>query len=241
MDLEADINAQRAYYNERWSSNGYVNRAKLHRCAAILEAVASAPMERPVIIELGCGSGWLTNMLAAYGPATGVDLSDTAVAKASRIYPYAQFLAADVMTWDYPRCAFDLVVSHEVIEHIDDQAGYLGVAHGLLRPGGRLVLTTPNRWACEVLPENKSGHYENQPIEKWLSIGEVKKLLTPGFRVFSCTTLMVGSGGGWFGRLFASRRLRSAAQRLGLEMVLKELGHGLGYGAHILVVAQKRA
>ena len=38
---------------------------------------------------------------------------------------------------------FDVVVSVEVMEHVDDLRGYVRDIHGLLRPGGRFVWTTP--------------------------------------------------------------------------------------------------
>jgi SAM-dependent methyltransferase len=238
---EISIERQRTFYNERWDPGGYLSNAKLQRCAAILEAVAATRVERPEIVELGCGAGWLTAILGLYGPALGVDLSDAAIEHAARLYPHAKFLAADVMTWDYPRAAFDLVVSHEVLEHMDDQQGYLRVARGLLREGGHLILTTPNRATVETLPEPVRSTLEGgQPIQNWVDLHSMRRMLGASFRVRRLTTFLHAGQARGVRRVFNSPRLRALTRSLRIDDALEHLGYRLGLGMHILAVAEAR-
>jgi 2-polyprenyl-3-methyl-5-hydroxy-6-metoxy-1,4-benzoquinol methylase len=98
------------------------------------------------ILDVGCGSGRLLSMLREHGaPAwelEGIDVGEDAVrrcrakgfrAEATRI---EAFEAADG--------AFDAVILMQILEHLDDPRGALARLSALLRPGGVLVLETPN-------------------------------------------------------------------------------------------------
>jgi SAM-dependent methyltransferase len=54
------------------------------------------------------------------------------------------WMVADAQAIGLPAASFDTVISCETIEHLVDPVGALREFHRLLRPGGRLVLTTPN-------------------------------------------------------------------------------------------------
>src|SRR5262245_43896671 len=90
------IEYQRDFYNHRWGSVSPVGGPKLARCIGILEEVLGADIRQPRILDLGCGTGWLTNILSAIGPTTGVDLSDGAIDEATARYPAAHFIQADI-------------------------------------------------------------------------------------------------------------------------------------------------
>ncbi len=135
--MDTSTEEQRKYYNERWRESGYINRLKLERCIAILESLKSLPVTEPSIIDLGCGTGWLSSILAHVGPTVGVDLSDLAIESAKRNYPFVKFIQADIQNWDYSGLgSFDVVVSQEVIEHFNDQQQHLRLISELLRAQG---------------------------------------------------------------------------------------------------------
>jgi len=113
------------------------------------------------ILDIGSGMGYLTCALRKSGyEATGLDVSRVAVAKAIERYgPYYQ--EADLAEWSVSHAGvFDMVIMAELIEHVPDPAAFLGMAAKLLRPGGRLVITTPNKsyfppwvlWETDVPP-----------------------------------------------------------------------------------------
>src|SRR5580692_8895168 len=118
---------QKNYYDQRWTREEFANALQASRCSAILGGLACLQLTKPNILDLGCGSGWLSAVLAQFGPTTGVDLSDHAVREATKRYPWVTFHAANVLEWDERSQLgeFDVVVSQEVIEHVPDQMKYL--------------------------------------------------------------------------------------------------------------------
>ncbi len=77
----------------------------------------------------------------------GLDVAPAALSAARQMLPHAQLVQADL---DHPlpfaAASFDLIILREAIEHIADGAATLAACRRVLRPGGCLALTTPNRW-----------------------------------------------------------------------------------------------
>jgi len=90
------------------------------------------------ILDVACGTGYGTSMLGA----VGVDLSMEALRYARR-YP-ARYVAADAARLPFGR-VFDTVVSFETIEHVPDPERFVAECARVLKPGGRLIVSTPNR------------------------------------------------------------------------------------------------
>lgn len=78
----------------------------------------------------------------------GVELSPLAIEEARKRNTLAQFVQADILHWDHPAKSFDLVVSQEVLEHMEDQAKYWKPS--MFQVEGWLILTTPNRKILEI-------------------------------------------------------------------------------------------
>jgi 2-polyprenyl-3-methyl-5-hydroxy-6-metoxy-1,4-benzoquinol methylase len=239
MSAKTVLGKQAAFYDQRWSDFAYANRLKLERCRSILSALASTKLFEPRIVDLGCGAGWLAGVVGNFGPTTGVDLSHQAVAEAAVRYPYVQFIQADILNWKYPKNSFDLVISQEIIEHVNDQRGYIEVAHGLLDEGGYLILTTPNARTMHAMPEEARKAWSNQPIENWLTISQLRSLLEERFEIISLTTIIRNSGTKGLYRVVNSHRLKGFFAKLGLAGVFNSLPCLLGYGLHIVVVGKK--
>jgi trans-aconitate methyltransferase len=236
MSARMNLDEQKHFYDERWKNYGFVNQAKLERCTAILSAMAGLKLNQPEIIELGCGSGWLTGILGAFGPATGVELSELAVAQAAERCPSARFLQADLARWEYPRERFDLVVSHEVLEHVEDQPRHLEVAHGLLRQGGCLILTTPNKPIFDHLAAR--GQVEMQPIEKWVDKSTLRRMVQTHFQVVRLTTIRPLPCSGLF-RIINFFTVRALAERMRVKPLFERSVCAWGGGLHLFLVARK--
>ncbi len=100
------------------------------------------------VLDAGSGSGYGTATLADAGPnsAVGVDLSDEAVAEATGAYgERCRFVVGDVHALPFDSSSFDLVTCFEVIEHVERQAEVLDELVRVLRPGGVLAISSPNR------------------------------------------------------------------------------------------------
>lgn len=229
----------RHFYNRRWQDVPSIGGAKLERCIAILEAIRYLRLTKPNIIDLGCGTGWLTNVLSTFGPTIGVDISDVAIADASKRFPHVQFMCENIAEWDFPQSSFDLVVSHEVLEHFEDQQAYVRVVQRLLKPGGFLVMTTPNRWTSEALSAEELASYDRQPVENWLTGGELKTLLNRHMKVVSITSVTPGCGTRGIHGIVSSPLLREILKRLGVRWIFDGIALRAGFGLTLLAVARK--
>ena len=114
------------------------------RFAGWLPADKSVP-----ILDMGCGAGnfLFTLQGLGYSDLTGVDLSPEQAALARRWCPEATIIEGDVFEVLRANPArFALVSGLDILEHFrkDEALTFLELAHGALRPGGRLILQTPN-------------------------------------------------------------------------------------------------
>ena len=94
-------------------------------------------------LDLGCGDGRLTRELDA-AETVAADVSDVALARAAGRVPAARLVPLDP---DAPLPledgSFDLVLCAETVEHVRDVQLLLSEVRRVLRPGGRLAVTTP--------------------------------------------------------------------------------------------------
>jgi len=96
------------------------------------------------ILDIGCGTGGMIPVLSPFGRVTGIDPSEDAVRYSRERYgEAAEFLRVDFPREIPPGEGHDLVTLFDVLEHLDDDAEALRRAAGLLREGGRMVLTVP--------------------------------------------------------------------------------------------------
>ncbi len=99
------------------------------------------------LLDVGCGAGALTEVCHQLGwAAIGVDVSADGLALGRSTFPgvrFAEASAYDDLIDFAPSGGFDVVISSEVIEHLYRPALLLERSYVALRPGGRLLVTTP--------------------------------------------------------------------------------------------------
>lgn len=103
------------------------------------------------VLDAGCGEGYGLAVLAEAGAArvVGVDLDAATVAHARATYaaddPRIEVHAAELKALPLDDAEVDLTVSLQVIEHVWDVPGTLASLARVTRPGGHVLLATPNR------------------------------------------------------------------------------------------------
>lgn len=217
----------------------YANPPKLARVVAILDAIAQTRLREPKMVHLGCGSGWLTAILGGFGPTLGVGFDEESVGMARKAYSHVSFLQADLERWDYPHEAFDIVISHQMVERVNDPGRYIDTALGLLRPGGFLVVTTANARTIEAIPSEKRPRDPDIAPGALFSLSDLKNLLTPRFQVVRLTTIVPRYGSLGIYRLVNSGRVESLLTDAGLGPLFERWRLSHGYGLHLLALARK--
>ena len=98
-----------------------------------------APQSGERILDVGCGTGTLTEKLAENGAiVTGIDASAEMIAKAKEAYPNIQFFVKDATNFSFDE-PFDAVFSNATLHWINDQEKALQCIYNSLKQGGRFV------------------------------------------------------------------------------------------------------
>jgi trans-aconitate 2-methyltransferase len=103
----------------------------------VIELLAPQPGER--ILDLGCGTGHLTNKIAASGATVvGIDISSDMIGQARTHYPDLRFEMADAVSFHFDE-PFDAVFSNAALHWVEEQDRVTDCICRALRPGGRFV------------------------------------------------------------------------------------------------------
>jgi SAM-dependent methyltransferase len=94
------------------------------------------------ILDAGCGSGRNMVDLQNYGEVTGIELSPPSV-QAARAREVGEVVEGSVLEMPFADASFELAVSLDVIEHLQDDVGALRELRRVVAPGGRLLVTVP--------------------------------------------------------------------------------------------------
>lgn len=232
------LGEQKRYWDDRWENvkGEYPHAWARRRGAAVLAMLRPLPLQQPRSLDLGCGTGWFTEELAQLGEATGIELSESAVALARARYPHATFIAGSALDSPLPPAHFDLVVSLEVIAHVEDQGKYLDQAAHTLKPGGYLIVTTVNKFVHDRTdwPGDSPGH-----IRYSLDRRSLRRLLIQhGFHPLRTTSVLPMGNRGIL-RLVNSHKLSAVLRWLIPEPTLAMLKERAGLGWTLIMLAQK--
>ncbi|HTF18679.1 MAG TPA: class I SAM-dependent methyltransferase, partial [Chryseolinea sp.] len=109
--------------------------------------VAAEPHIRGNVLEVGCGEGrGIPVILPHAAQYTAVDKIEAALAVLRKKYAQGKFISMNIPPLQgLQDNTFDTVLSFQVIEHIDDDYGYLKEIHRVMKPGAVALITTPNR------------------------------------------------------------------------------------------------
>ena len=150
---------------------GELRLEHLHRYAWVLPLVAGKD-----VLDLASGEGYGSQMMAQAGARSvvGVDLSPEAVLHAQRSYADVdglRFITGDAAKVPLRDGVVDLVVSFETLEHHDRHEEMMREVHRVLRPGGLLVISSPNRPVYGALNARRNEfHVKELDMDEFLDL-----------------------------------------------------------------------
>ena len=138
------------------------------------------------VLDNGCGIGVYLEHLKPYGGrVTGLEFDFERAREARKSSDRIINAAAEALP--FPSAGFDLILSHEVIEHVRDDRQAVSEIVRSLKPGGRLVLFCPNRgypFETHGIYWRGKYHFGNIPFVNYLPRG-LRNRLAPHVRAYS--------------------------------------------------------
>lgn len=158
------------------------------KCAPWLAGKLIAAATPRTAIDVGCGTGPLVTELTRRGvAASGVDTSPEVLAAARRRTPAATFYEGSAVSIPLKDGCMDAATLIEVVEHLDDAtlAGALAETRRILKPGGTLMITTPNdenlAASTRQCPECGCEFHFYQHVRSWTAASLADALRIAGF------------------------------------------------------------
>lgn len=183
----------------------HVWRAGQERRLSMIREAAGDRLNGRVFVD-GCGLGaYLEKLAVSANPAIGLDIEHERTVQARQKTPRVVCGAGEYLP--FPADSFDLILSHEVLEHVQDDQAAIREMVRTLRPGGRLVLFCPNRgYPFETHGMYWRGKYQfgNIPLINYLP-RKLRNRLAPHVEVYSRRDL---------GRLFSGLPVRLVSRRI---------------------------
>lgn len=131
------------------------------------------------VLDIACGEGYGSALLAAWGAreVIGIDISADAIESAKRNFaqPAIRFLSGDAV---HANCLpsdeppFDLIISFETIEHLADPETFLHTLRRLRAPGGSIMISCPNDPAAQVPGAENPFHLRAYTFEQFRASAE---------------------------------------------------------------------
>jgi 2-polyprenyl-3-methyl-5-hydroxy-6-metoxy-1,4-benzoquinol methylase len=182
------------------------------------------------ILDAGCGTGYGTALLAERGGfVLGFDYSPLAIeyARAHFSGPKLSYAVMNAQQLAVAAATFEVVISFEVFEHMEDSDAFLAECRRVLRPGGRLILSTPNQETHDLHMNSigmknefhinlMNGKKLKMALRRYFSEVEIYGQRRKGNRLYDLLRAL-----DVFNlrlRLFANRRRESLQQRMGVPV-----------------------
>lgn len=128
---------------EGWNTSANLDQWKL---ACQRYSLAAALCQGKRIVEVGCGTGYgLAQVSRFTEAAVGVEIDERNLRSAREQWPAGVFVRADAKRLPLADASVDCVAALEMFYYLTDQGLFLRETRRILRPGGALLITLPNR------------------------------------------------------------------------------------------------
>jgi SAM-dependent methyltransferase len=133
---------------------GELRQSRFHRGnrEILADRVRSIEGGKARVLEIGCGhlDFTLDYLQGACGELVATDLEQL-FPEGTSLPPGVSFQLEDALDLSFADSSFDCVIALEVIEHVSDENKFVAEGLRVLRPGGKLIFTTPNRLRLTAL------------------------------------------------------------------------------------------
>jgi ubiquinone/menaquinone biosynthesis C-methylase UbiE len=160
----------------------------LHRYAIAIDFVKNKK-----VLDIACGEGYGTNLLAAYAESiTGVDIDRRTIEKAIKKYTVKNIIFKEGSVSNIPceDSSFDIVISFETIEHTDEHDQFLTEVKRVLKPDGLFIISTPDKANYSDMQDYKNPFHKKELYENEFT-GLIKKYFS--FTSFYVQSSFLGS------------------------------------------------
>jgi len=145
-----------------------------------------AVLEDAWVLDVGCGVGMYTAAFQRVAQEVyGTEIEHERAVEAQKLVPGITESAGENLP--FPNETFDVVFSHEVLEHVADDQVCASQMVRVTKPGGRIVIFVPNRlYPFETHGIYCRGHYHfgNKPLVNWLPT-PLRNKLAPHVRAYT--------------------------------------------------------
>jgi SAM-dependent methyltransferase len=167
--------------------------ARWYRARRLLELPMGAR-----ILDLGCAFGFGTRLLESRYETYGHDLSVDYIERARRSSTRSTFTCGPADDVPYPDAYFDAVLALDVLEHVPDAERVVREILRVLRPGGQLIVSVPNRGALAGIDSLNLYHrwlgssapaptddpsWRARPHHAHYDLAEVRRMFEPDFQI----------------------------------------------------------
>lgn len=130
-------------------------------------------------LDAGCGLGFFSKRaFSKKAKVTGIDIGGRLIARCKKTIPGVNFMNGSVTRMPFDDKSFDIVLSTEVIEHVEDPVDAIQELFRVVKPNGYIVLTTPNKVfkpLFDLLSFCKVRSYQGN--ENWLFPWHLKEII----------------------------------------------------------------
>jgi 2-polyprenyl-3-methyl-5-hydroxy-6-metoxy-1,4-benzoquinol methylase len=207
-DLHARLNSQFNYIDHYEKDAEVFDYSSLHvsSLANVEEAILrkmiirSVPKGASLLLDVGCGSAWFAKYFVPKGKkVVSLDVSFANASKAMTVVSASNHavVVADVFQLPFEESAFDCIVASEIMEHLYEPELFVKKLIYILKPGGKLILTTPYNEILEYslcvhcnkpTPRNAHLHsFNREKVEELMKIVPKREIK---IKIFNNTLLM---------------------------------------------------
>lgn len=136
------------YAVDTWLDSVF-HRDRIETTIMLVKFASSLGTYIPRFLDLGCGQGHITGRICESvrtESAAGLDCSLTAIEYAHEAYPGIEFAVGNALELPYSSGFFDIVVVNNLWEHVPNPVAMLNGIRRVMKPGGHVIISTPNRY-----------------------------------------------------------------------------------------------